>query len=299
MKDYVILTDSCSDMGKTLRDKYEIEYIPLHYTARGKEYVADLDWKEIPAHDFYNIIRQGDRITTSAINETDFINYFSDYLSKGKDILYLGCSSALSSSVKASFVAQEKVKTQFPDGKLICIDTLRAGRVLALLITEAAKLKQQGKSIEEVADFVEKEKLNFHQEGTVASLTYLKRAGRVSAASAFFGGILNVKPIIIADAKGQNAAVEKVMGKMSAFNRIAERTAENIILSPEHDTIFIAHADCLEDAELIKNLLSEKLKNNGIKIKFDIDYVGGCVGSSTGPGTIMVEYYGKKIEYQA
>ena len=299
MNNYVIVTDSCSDMQKEFRDKYGIRYIPVHYTIHGTEYVTDLDWKNISPRDFYDMIRKGERITCAAINEKEYEKFFSEFLSAGLDVLYLGCSSALSASVKTSFIVREKLKEQFPERKLICIDTLRAGCVLTLINIEAAKLKEAGKTLEEVADFVEKEKLKFNQEGTVDSLTYLKRAGRVSLTSAFFGGMFNVKPIIIADAKGQNAAIEKIMGKAKAFARIADRVAEKIQLTPEHDKILISQSDCMDDANKIQELITERLAAKGLKADFYKCHIGAAIGGSVGPGTIMVAFYGKEVDYTA
>ncbi len=295
MNDYVILTDSCSDLEKELREKFDIKYIPMRFTVDDAEYAADLDWKIISPKDFYDLMRNGKRVKTSQISVIDFETVFETYAEKNTDILYIGCSSALSASVKASVVAAENVKEKYPDVKILCVDSLNSSYALGLMTIYAAHMKKNGKTIQEVADSIEREKLNYNQEATVESLHYLKLSGRISAASAFFGGMLSVKPIIVSDIKGQNVSIEKVRGRQTSFDKIAERVADEII-TDNHDEIFIAHADCEKDAILLKEIIAAKLGDKNIK--FHIGYVGPIVGASTGPGTIIVDFYGKKVTFE-
>lgn len=292
MKDYVILTDSCSDLENELREKYDIHYLPMHFTVDGKEYDADLDWKTLSPKEFYDLMRNGKRITTSQVSVNEFKERFTEYAENNFDVLYIGCSSALSASIKAALVAAEDVKEQ-TGAKIICIDSLQSSYGEGFITIEAAKLKLQGKSIEEVADFAEKEKLKFNQEATVESLHFLKQSGRISAFSAFFGSMLSVKPIIISDALGRNIAVEKVKGRQNSFNKIAERVADEIITEKYKD-IYIAHADCEKDVDLLKEILKTKLADK--EITFHTGYIGPIVGASTGPGTVIVDFYGKEVE---
>lgn len=291
MKNYVILTDSCSDLDKSDREKYNIEYVKMHFTCDSFSGDADLDWNNVSFKDFYGVMRNGNRIITSQINAEEFKIVFNQIVNKGYDILYIGCSSALSGSVKASLVARDEILKSYPDSKIICIDTLNACLGEGILCISASKLRAQGKSIDEVASWIEEKKNFVHQEATVDKLTWLKMAGRVSAVSAFFGGLLNIKPIIISDMKGANVAIEKVKGRKPSFIRIAERVKERIV-ECDHQEIYVVHGDCEDDAkefaEEIRKCLPESLKNYQINIR----RLGPIIGASCGPGTLGVYYFG-------
>lgn len=291
MKKYVILTDTGSDLDKCFRDQYDIEYVPMRFSLDGVDYEADLDWSHFSAKEFYDMMRNGKRFITAQVNVATYKKAFEKYLSQGYDVLYVACSSEISASINASRVAREEVLKNYPDGKIICVDTLRACYALSLLCIRAAELRAEGKTIEETAAWIEDNRLTVNMIGSVDKLTYLKQAGRVSAASAFFGGLLNIKPIIIADAKGRNFALEKVKGRRTSLNRIAEMMKENYLEQP-YQRIMISHADCLEEAEELKRLCEEKI---GKELTVHIGYVGSCVGASVGPGMLGVYFFGKEV----
>ncbi len=291
MKKYLIVSDSGCDLEETLRKEFDIEYVPMHYSLEGKDYYADLDWGVISAPAFYGCMREGKRFITSQVNVEEYKKTFGAYLQQGYDILYLSCSSALSSSVNASRVAREELLKEYPDAKIFCVDGLRACYALGLLCIRASELRAEGKTIEETAAWLEENKDTSHMIGTVDKLTWLKQAGRVSAASAFFGGLLNIKPIIVADAQGRNFALEKVKGRATSFNRIVEMVKESWEDVP-YQRLYISHADCLEEAEKLKEMILAAL---GKEVDVHIGYVGPCVGASVGPGMISVNYFGKKV----
>ena len=291
MKKFVIITDSCSDLEKELREKYDVEYVPMHFHVGEDTYSASLDWEEVPAHEFYDMMRAGTRITTSQVNVADYEKAFEKHLAEGSDILSISCSSALSASVNASRVAAETLKEKYPDGKIICIDSLTSCYGLGLLCIHASELRAEGKTIDEVADWVLANRNKVHQECTVEKLAYLKRAGRVTAASAFFGGLLQIKPIIISDANGNNAAVEKMKGKAAAFQRMAQRVKEQYEAVP-YQKVFFAHADLPSAVEELK---AEVLKVLPSDVEIHTGYVGPIVGASAGPGTVAVYFYGSEI----
>ena len=151
MKKFAIITDSCSDLNKDLREKYDIDYVPMHYSYDGKDVVASLDWEELSAPDFYNVMRGGTRIFTAQVTANDYKEKFESYLEKGYDILSISCSSALSASVKASYIVRDELCAKYPDAKIICIDSLISCAGLGMLVIEASKKRAEGKSIEEVA----------------------------------------------------------------------------------------------------------------------------------------------------
>jgi len=292
MKDFVIVTDSCSDLDFERRQKYGIDYLPMHLTCDGVQYVADLDWKQISFKDFYRMMREGKVFKTSQVVRSDYEKAFTEYLEAGKDILSISCSSSLSNSVNESYKVRDNLLEKYPDSKIICIDSLNSCNGLGLLCIAASEMRAQGKTIEETAEWLEANKLKMNQECTVEKLTYLKQAGRVSAASAFFGGLLNVKPIIISDAVGNNNAVEKVKGRKNAIMRIAERVKEEYEKVP-FQRICFAHADSEADVEELKSAVLSKIDTTDVQV--DVGFVGPIVGASAGPGTIAVYFYGKEV----
>lgn len=294
MKRFIIITDSCSDLPKKYRDEFNIRYVKNSYSYDGKTFYADLDWSDESPKEFYDIMRFGKRIITSQVNINEYVNAFTEAIKEGYDILSLSVTTALSSSYNTSLKAKEEVLKLYPDSKIVCVDTKRACFGLALICIEAGKLQKEGKNIQEIVKWIEENKQCVHQEGTVDKLIYLKQAGRVSAASAFFGGILNIKPLIIADVNGNNVAVEKVKGRRVSFERIAERISERITDVP-YQKMFIGHADCLDEANILKDIIVSKLNNKNIDI--EIVYIGQMIGASVGPGMVGIYFWGVPETY--
>ena len=291
MRDYVIITDSSCDLDAQFREPYGIRAVKMHYYLDDVAYDSDLDWKAISPEEFYGAMRNGAKVRSAQVNVEEYKAAFKEILDEGCDVLSISCSSNISASVKASYMARDELKAEYPDAKIICVDGLRACHALGILVMTAGEMKAAGKSIEEVAEWLEENKLTSNMVGSVDKLTYLKNAGRVSATSAFFGGLLNIKPIIIADALGRNFACEKVKGRNASLLRTAEIVKENYLDVP-HQKVFISHADCLEDAETLKKMIWEQL---GKEIPIYIGYVGTSVGTAVGPGMIGVHYFGKEV----
>ena len=289
---FVIVSDSSCELSKELRDKYDIDYLFMHFSLDGVEYPADLDWEKLSNKDFYQAFRDKKTYKTAQVSEIQYEQKFGEYLEKGCDILSISCSSGLSSSVKASIIAREKLLKIHPEAKISCIDGLTAGYSLGMICIKAAQLREEGKTIEEITEWIEANKRRFNQEGTAESLVYLKRAGRISAFSAFFGGILSVKPIIVSDALGRNFALEKTKGRKASLIRIAERIADEVDLA-ESNVVYIAHADCPNDAEELKGYIEEKINDDRLRIYMGI--LGPIVGGSSGPGTIAAYCFGKDV----
>jgi len=289
MSEFVIITDSTADLYKELREKYNIDYVKMNYVIDGVEYTASLDWENHSVSDFYNMMRNGKRIMTTQVPREEYINKFKSYLSEGKDILYISCSSALSGSINLATVIAKELEGEFPERKVVCIDSLCSSLGQGYMVIRAAELKESGKTLEEIATYIEENKLKFNQFGTVENLNYLKRAGRVKASSAFFGNMFGIKPIIISDKKGQNFAIEKVKGAANARVKIAQHLNE--VADEEKKYLLISHADCLEDAEKLRD---EVLKIANFK-NVIIGTIGPIVGSCVGPGTIISFCFGKEV----
>lgn len=263
----------------------------MHFLIGDRDYEADLDWKEISVRDFYDVMRGGRRILSSAVNLEKYKEIFEEAINDGYDVLSLSTTYALSNSFNISCAAKNELTDKYPDSKIICIDTSITCSGLTILCIKAAQMRAEGKTIEEVAEWVQNNKKFVNQEGTVEKLEWLKKAGRVSFFSAFFGDIIGVKPIIVSDVHGYNAVVEKVKGRKASFRRMAERVAEEYI--PNEFGIFINHADCIEDALLLKKMIIEKV---GVKEdEITIGIIGPIIGASVGPGTVIAYFMGTEV----
>ena len=290
MRDFIILTDSTSDLCKELRDKHNIDYVAMNITYDEKEFKASLDWEEYSAKELYDLMRNGKRVRTTQVPYNTYFDKFMECGKEGKDVLYISCSSALSGTVNVARTVKDEVLETYPDMKISIVDSLISSLGQGYLVIKATELKVEGKTIDEVTSYLEDNKLKTQQVATVGSLEYLRRAGRVKATKAFFGNLFGVKPIIMSDAKGQNYAFKKVKGRRASLLYLVEYLKENIV-NPENQTIYISHADTLEDATFVKEHI---LKEVNCKEVF-IDYICPIVGSSVGPGTIIVFYQGETV----
>ena len=295
MNKFVIFGDSTSDLTTEQRKQHNIEYARMLVNWIDKDKVfhetyADLDWSEMSPTQYYNIMRDGSVIMTSQVTEQEFDLKFIPHLEKGEDILYLACSSGLSASGQlAERLYKEKYSKQYPNCKIRVVDTLISVMGQGLMCLRAAELRDEGKSMDEIADEIEKTKLQYNQTATVEDLTTLAKHGRVKAPTAFFGNIFGVKPILISDAKGNNFAVEKAKGRRNALLRLAAITKERVI-APEKQKCYVCEADAkAEDLEL----LVSQLKEIGFQ-EVVVQKLGPIISASCGPATIGVYYKGKE-----
>lgn len=283
MKDYVILTDSCSDLSKDIRESLGIDYVQMNIVYDGKELPASLDWDLYTPQELYNLMRNGTRITTNQVPVQTFTTVFTKYLEDGKDIVYIGCSSALSGSVNTGKVVADELAEKYPDNKVYVIDSLNSCLGEGLMVIDAAKMKEEGKTAAEVVAYIEANKLKYQQFCAVDDLTYLKRAGRVKASAAFFGNLFGVKPILISNRQGENFAIKKIKGRKNSLDEIINMVKSSIV-APETQTVAVVHADCEKDAEYLKNRIESEL---GVKEVY-VNYIGPIIGASAGPGTIAI-----------
>lgn len=283
MADYIILTDSCSDLGRDVRQKYGIDYVQMNIVYGGKELPATLDWDIYTPSELYNIMRGGTRITTNQVPAESFRAAFTKYLKEGKDVVYIGCSSALSGSVNTGFVIAGELKEEYPENAVYCVDSLCSCLGEGLMAIDAAVMRGEGKTAEEVVAYLEQNKLKYRQFCAVDDLTYLKRAGRVKASSAFFGNLFGVKPILISNRNGENFAVKKIKGRKNSLDEIFNM-AKSAVVNPESQIIAVVHADCEEDAAYLKKRIEEEIKPKEVYV----DYIGPIIGASAGPGTVAI-----------
>lgn len=287
MSPYVIITDSSCDLPQSLIDEYGLTVIQLSVSLDGGEPTPN---NELDIKDFYAQLRAKKRATTSAVNPDAFSSIFEKYLSAGTDVLYLGFSSGLSGTCNAGFVAARELAEKYPDRKCLVADTLCASLGEGLLVVLAAKKKAEGATIDEVRDYVEKNKLNLVHLFTVDDLFFLKRGGRVSALTAVAGSALGIKPILHVDNDGHLIKIGIKRGRTPSLNDLCERM-KALAIDPAEQLVFISHGDCEDDA----NYLAEKVKAEmGVKQPILISHVGPVIGAHSGPGTVALFFIGKE-----
>ena len=289
MGEFVLITDSTSDLSIHMINKFNIEVLPLHFSLGGKTFKDYSDEKEITRKEFYNRIRQGETSVTSQINPEDFIKAFKPHLEKQIDILYIAFSSGLSGTYSSACMASNELKEIYPDRRIIIIDSLCASLGEGLLVYLAALEKQKGMSIDQLAKWVENKKLQICHWFTVDDLHHLYRGGRVSSASAFFGSMLGIKPILHVDKSGKLVLVSKSRGRKRSFEVIIQKM-EQFGLNLQNQEIFISHGDCKEDAENMAELIKKKFNVKNIFINM----IGPVIGSHSGPGTLAVFFVGNE-----
>lgn len=292
MRKVKIITDSCSDLNSKLLEKYDIDYARMSTVHNGEESHALLTWTDEEAHALYDIIRGGDRITTTQVSVEEFKHVFEEYLHDGYDIIYVACSSKQSGSVNTGRMVAKKLLEDYPEAKILCIDSLRATIGEGILAIEAAKMARDGAEADDIAEKITAMRNNVHQFATVHTLDHLKRAGRVSATSAFFGNLMGVKPLLVADAEGAQAAYKKVKGRNAAIDECIRLLKENI--TEKGQTVYLWHSDC--DREEVNEVY------NKVKIAFpdtevEIGLIGPIIGASVGPGVIGVFSVGRPVTF--
>ena len=285
MNDYIIYADSACDFTKEALEERCIPYreLTFRFDGVGKEYSN----YEMPIKDFYNKMRDGGVAKTAAVNVDGFEEEFENILSEGKDILYIGFSSGLSTTYNSARLAAKNLEEKFPDRKIIVVDTLAASAGIALLIDLVIEKKNGGATIEEAAAFAEETKLHIAHWFTVDDLVYLKRGGRVSSTTAFVGNLLGIKPVLHVDNEGHLVSVSKVRGRHASIVALADKLGETII---EGSRVYISHSDALVDAEKLASIIEAKY---GYKTEL-ITNVGPVIGAHSGPGTLALFFVARE-----
>lgn len=284
MNKYVIITDSSSDLTNQILNDPEVIYLQLDVLMDGEPSRANCD---VDIKDFYAKLRAKKNATTSAVNIDKFIETFDKCLSEGYDVLYLGFSSGLSGTFNAGFVAAKELSEKYPDRKVFAVDTLAASLGEGLLVYHAVKMKNSGADIETVRDYIENNKLNLCHWFTVDDLFFLKRGGRINAATAIVGSMLSIKPVLHVDNKGRLISISKARGRKASLDALFDKMKETAI-EPEKQVVFISHGDCEEDAQYLADRIKNELGSPEVKI----GYVGPVIGAHSGPGTIALFFLG-------
>ena len=286
MRDYVITVNSTVDLPKEWLEERRVPVVPLKYTIDGETYT---DMEGLTGKEFFAKLREGKMSTTSQVNPEEAAEMLEPFLKEGKDILHLGFSSGLSGTLNSMKIAGEMLEEKYPEAKVIVIDTLCACLGEALLLYKALQQKEKGMNIDELAQWVEENKLHICQDVTVDDLNHLHRGGRVSKTTAVLGTLVQIKPIIHMDDNGKLQVIGKERGRKKSLNKIVDMAVEQS-KGWDNDIIMITHGDCIEDAEYVAKLVREKMGIDNILI----NNIGTVIGSHTGPGVVAVFCMGNK-----
>lgn len=283
-QDYIIATASTCDLTREFLDKHKVPFISYTYILGDESYEDDC--REETRNDIYKRMRNGEILSTSAINTYNYHEFFEGLLKQGKDIIFMDMTRPLSSSYRFCDEAIEELKEEYPDREIINVDTRCVSGGLGMLVENVVDLYENGATKEEVLDWIDKNKLRIAHRFTVDDLNWLKRGGRVSNASALVGTLLSIKPVLYVPDEGTLVATAKVRGRKSALNSIIESIKRDVI-NPDGMTFRILHADCMEDAEYVKNALLEAFPN--VK-EITITGLGVVIGAHCGPGLFTIFY---------
>ena len=286
MREFVITVNSTVDLPKEWLEERHVPVMPLKYTIDGETY-PDMDG--LSAKEFFQKLREGHMSVTSQINPDEAREMLEPIVKEGKDILHLAFSSGLSGTYNSMRIAAEELSEEYPDAKIVVIDTLCACMGEGLLLHKALQLKEQGKTLDEIAAWVEENKLHICHNVTVDDLNHLHRGGRISRTAAVLGTLVQVKPIIHMDNDGKLQVIGKERGRRKSLNKIVDMAVEQA-QGWENDLVMITHGDCLEDAQYVKKRVKEKMGVQNVLI----NNIGTVIGSHTGPGVVAVFCMGNK-----
>lgn len=284
MNEYKLLTDSTCDLPLEILKKFEIEAIPFSYQFGDEPASFDCidENREKRLRAFYRRIKNGEFSSTSQINPSSFIKFFEPFLQNEKDILFISFSSGLSSSYGSAIMAANQLKTKYKDRKIRIIDSLCASLGEGLLVYESALLKDKGMDIESLSQWIENNKLKIKHPNIIGSLKHLQRGGRISSATAFFGSLLNIMPILHMTKQGKLEIVDKKRGMKNSVNFIISKMKESNI----GNKIFISHSDCKKQALEIADIMKKEFNSEIL-----VNEIGTVIGSHTGCGTIAIFYH--------
>ncbi len=292
MERFILSCCSTADLSKEHFEKREINYVCFHYYLDEAYYPDDLG-QSMPFAEFYRAMENGAMTKTSQVNVAEYEEYFESFLREGKDILHLSLSSGISGAYNSAMVAKNMLEEKYPDRKIYVVDSTCAACGYGMLMDTLADMRDAGKSIDEVHDWAEANKNRVQHWFTATDLTYLIRGGRVSKASGFVGTMLNICPVLCVAPDGTLKAVQKVRTKKKVLEALVNKVLENVENGAEYeDKCYVGHSACEEDAKTLIGMIEEKLPH--LKGKVVLGNIGTVIGSHTGPGTVVVCFFGKE-----
>ena len=286
MRDFIIVTDSTVDLPESMLEEQGIPVLQLNYVLDGKTYE---DRKGLSGKEFFDKLREGSMPTTSQVNPEQAKEFFELFVKEGKDILCIGFSSGLSGTYNSERIAAEELSEEYPDAKIIVIDSLCASMGQGLLLMKALKKQREGMTLEELAQWLEENKLHICHNVTVDDLNHLYRGGRISKTTAVLGTLVQIKPIIHMNDEGKLIVIGKERGRKKALNTIVGMMGKQME-GYENDLVMVTHGDCLEDAEYVKSQIQKKYGIQDVVI----NGIGTVIGTHTGPGVVAVFCMGEK-----
>ncbi|MBQ7810835.1 MAG: DegV family protein [Clostridia bacterium] len=290
MGNFVLSCCSTADLSAKKFEELNVSYIYSSFRLNDVTYPDDLG-KTVSYKDFYKAMEDGASTATSQINQDEFKEYFREILASGKDILHLSLSSGLSGTYNSARLAAEDLRAEFPERKLYLVDSLAASSGYGLLMAKLAELRDGGMDIDQLRDYAEANKLNLHHWFFTTDLTYFVRGGRVSKASGFIGGVLGICPLLDVNDEGKLIARAKIRGKKKVIPEIVERMKDHATGNLDYaDRCFISNSACIEDAEMVAELIEEAFPK--LKGKVEIFDIGTTIGSHAGPGTVALFFWG-------
>lgn len=292
MSDYVISCCSTADLSKEHFEKIDVHYCCFHYEMDGVQYLDDLG-QSMDFDVFYQRMTDGAMTKTSQINADEYEEYFTQFLSQGKDILHLTLSSGISGTFNSANLAKALLEDKYPDRKIYVIDSLAASSGYGLLVDHLATMRDSGATIDELAAWVEEHKLNLNHWFFSSDLTFFIRGGRISKAAGAVGTVLNICPLMNVDFEGRLIPRYKIRTKKKVIQAIVDKMAEQAEGGTDYSgKCFISHSACEEDAKAVAALVEERFPNLNGRVL--INSIGTTIGSHTGPGTVALFFWGQK-----
>ena len=289
MREYIIMTDSCADLSAAEVLDLGVVVVPLHYELDGQTYVNNPDHSELDPVEFFSRVSAGAACKTAAVNVGQFTDAMRPILEEGKDILYIAFSGNLSTTYQSAVIAADDLRAEFPEACVEIIDSLSASRGQGRLVMDAVKEKNKGKTLAEVAQFVRDEIPHNIHWFTVADLNQLKRGGRISAATALVGTMMNIKPVLRVSDEGKLESVSKSRGIKAALTELVNQMEKSGTAPLADQTVLICHANCPDNVEFISKLMRERFGVTDIRAEF----IGPVIGSHTGMGTLGLFFRGE------
>lgn len=286
MKSFKIITDSCCDLPLEIIKDLNIKYMGIVCNFKGMEYIED-GGRTLSYKDFFTAVRNGEMPSTSQINSFVFYKEFERYVKSGEAILYIAFSSNMSGTYNNALIAKEEILKKYPDADISIVDSKAASSGLGLLVYRAAKMKNEGKSKEEIVEWLEGNKLRICHFFIVSDLEHLKNGGRISATSAKIGSILDIKPVLYVDDNGKLKIFDKARGMRKAI-RILYNSFTSCLANDSFEDIFISHADNIDGANNLLNIICENNRPKNVLVTS----MGLAIGSHTGADTICLFFIG-------
>lgn len=285
---FAVVTDTSANLTARYLRSNDVMTVPFSYFIGETEYLCPAP-DEFEGSAYYDMLRQGTEVKTALINQQRYMDYFEPILAEGKDILFIGMSSGISGSFQVAKVAARELREQYPDRKILVIDTMAASLGEGISVLIAVQMRDAGKSLAETAAVLLQERSHVCQFFTVDDLMFLRRGGRISNITAVLGTVLGIKPLLKSDEAGRIIVYEKTRGRKKALRALVEEFEARHVAHP-YQFVGIAHGDCAADAQYVANLIEEKHP----EIKVQIECYEPVTGSHVGPGTVALFFLGKE-----